>query len=100
MPVTESDTPTAPTPETISFQYDWNDDEPLSMRVVSAVAELTGCDPLALDRIYDRIDPDALEALFDPGPETSRTEGHVRFRYGGCEITVYGDGFTVVRFLV
>lgn len=65
--------------------------EPLSQAVVEAVARAEDVDPLDLDvPLYEAVDPDALDALFQSG-ETG-VEGHVRFRYYGYEVAVGAGG--------
>lgn len=63
--------------------------ESVTEAVVSAVAEAKKSDPLSLDPLYDAVDPDALDALFEsdrvaPGDSQRR----VSFTYCGCEVTV------------
>jgi len=61
----------------------------LTERIVEASADVAGSDSLDLPPLYDAVDPDALEALYDrdgtDGPE-------VKFTYAGCGVTVHGDG--------
>ena len=59
--------------------------ESLSHTVVYAVAELNDVDPLDLnERLYDCIDPDALDRLFSgSGPC-----GTVQFTMAGCHVEV------------
>lgn len=65
--------------------------EPISQSVVDAVAGAEGVDPLDLeDPLYEVVDPDALDALFQS--ESAAVEGHVEFRYYGYEVTVTGSG--------
>lgn len=66
---------------------------PVSQRVISAVAELTGTDPVALEPLYDAVDPDALDALFATGQGRSqRASRRVEFSYNGCDVEVSADG--------
>jgi hypothetical protein len=59
--------------------------EPLSHAVVVAVAEQNGVDPLDLnERLYDCIDPDALDALFT----AEGACGTVQFVMAGCHVEV------------
>lgn len=61
----------------------------VSERVILAVADEHGVDPVELDPMYWSLDPDALDALFrDRKTETLQ----VRFRLWGCEVVVDGDG--------
>lgn len=52
--------------------------------VIEAVAEVTDSDPLDLPPLYEAVDPDALNSLFN-GSETSN---QVRFQYAGFEVVV------------
>jgi len=72
--------------------------EPLSHAVVVAVAELNGVDPLELgERLYDCIDPDALDTLFaSTGGDTC---GTVQFTMAGCHVDVSADGHLQVEWL-
>lgn len=66
---------------------------PVSQRVTHAVAEETDTDPFDLDPLFDVIDPESLNALFEPTNRGSqRTTGSVAFDYAGCEVTVSADG--------
>jgi hypothetical protein len=69
-----------------------------SMRVIEAVSEAIDEDPRRMDPLYESIDPDALDRLFEPvsaGTRQSST-GRVTFHFEGCEVTVHADGRTVV----
>ena len=70
---------------------------PPSIRVVEAVAEREGIDPLeASPPLHDAIDPTALDALFAPTRSGRRTDGSVSFTYLGHEVRVDGDGRVAV----
>lgn len=56
-------------------------------RVIRAVANGTGTDPLELPPLAATIDPDALNALI-----RTLSDGEVSFRYAGCAVTVDGSG--------
>lgn len=69
-----------------------NDVKPVSLRVVEKVAEATDTDPMNLEPLYERIDPDSLDGLFsDPNPMDNRRVGHVSFTMAGCEVVVWAD---------
>lgn len=61
--------------------------------VVQAVAAAKGVDPMQLQPLYDVVDLDALDALFqrtaDGAPATT---GSVRFEYAGKTVVVHSDG--------
>lgn len=66
---------------------------PLSQRVIHAVAEETGTDPFDLNPLFNVVDPENLDALFEPtNTGYQRTTGSVAFEYAGCEVTVSADG--------
>jgi len=58
--------------------------------VIYAVANAVGVDPIDLDPLYDTIDPEAVDALFDDG-----FEGRLAFTYEGHDVVVTSDGPTV-----
>lgn len=64
----------------------------ISNAVVSAVAEATGTDPTEMDPLYNVVDPDALESLFQSaGPASVPSSRRVEFEYWGCEVVVTAD---------
>lgn len=71
-----------------------NSNQPLSTRVIEAIASRKGVDPIDLDEpLYTVVDTEALDALFFPGRvDDSRTEGRVTFRYDEHVVTVFSDG--------
>jgi len=72
----------------------WTDPaRPVSQRVVDRVAAVTGKDPLEMEALYERIDPDGLNRLFsDDPPRPSRDRGYVAFPMAGCQVLVHADG--------
>ncbi|NHN58079.1 MULTISPECIES: HalOD1 output domain-containing protein [Halorussus] len=74
-------------------------DRPLSAAVIDAVADAADVDPAELGTpLYDKIDPDALDSLFsDRYDGAPRGSGRVVFDLRGYEVTVYSDGYVVVR---
>jgi len=63
-----------------------------SERVIDAVADATDSDPTDVGPLYHVVDPDALDRLFAPTHRGAVRAGHVQFTFGGCEVTVRGDG--------
>ena len=74
-------------------------DQPLSAAVINAVADAADVDPAEIGTpLYDEIDPDALDNLFsDRHNGMPRGSGHVVFSLLDYEVTVYSDGYVVVR---
>lgn len=61
-----------------------------SMAVVNAVAARRNADPLELPPLYEWIDPEALDALFDPPEEAA--DRRFEFVYDGHLVTIDGTG--------
>lgn len=71
---------------------DTEDTRPLSHRVVMEVADEMGTDPTQLEPLFDSIDPDALDKLFDARTEaTERGVTQLSFTYEGHQIVVERD---------
>ena len=62
-----------------------------SMAVVTFVAALEDVDPPALSPLFDVVDPDALDSVYESITANS-PDGRVVLRYEGYEITLSGDG--------
>lgn len=75
-------------------QYDWDDSVSLSTVVIESVSEVAGKSPELLgDPLYDYVDPDALDQLFEPLRGSRQREGgRVAFEFAGYLVTVRGDG--------
>ena len=68
------------------------DDSP-SEAVVTTVAALDGVPPTELAPLYDAVEPDALDALFDHAERQDRPgDQRLCFAYAGYDVTVCGDG--------
>lgn len=73
----------------------WTEDEPVSTRVIAAVADACDVDPLELPPLGDVLDPDALDQLFNSF-DSRIGPGRVDFMMAGCEVVVHSDGEVVV----
>ena len=86
-----------PETETAVVAHDWESDVSLSTTIVSTITDLSGREPEELDRLYDRIDPDSLETIFEPANgSTHRNGGRVSFQLDAYAITVHASGTVVV----
>ena len=64
-----------------------------SEAVIDAVANAEGVEPTDLRPLYDALDPDALDSLFQPRGHASRsTRGQITFEYHGYEVHVDESG--------
>jgi len=59
----------------------------VSERIVEAVADAKDVSSLELDPLYDVVDPDAMDGLFQAG-----AAGRIEFVYEGCKVVVHADG--------
>lgn len=72
------------------------DATPLSVSIVEAVADRAEVSPSSLPPLFDVVDPDALEALFDCQGDGARS-GAVEFTYAGYSVVVrYDESRTIV----
>lgn len=72
----------------VESALDHHNDSP-SLRVIDALATTTGTDPLELDPLYEAVDPEALDKLFQ---DDSGAFAVVSFEYEGHSVEVRGDG--------
>ena len=76
--------------------HDWSGEESVVGAIVTAITELTGRDEI--EPVHERIDPDALEALFRPIDEgRRREEGYVTFPLAGFDVTVDANGLILIE---
>lgn len=78
--------------------YERDVDETTAEAVVAAVSSATGTPTTEMDPIYDRVDPDALDALFRhvDGKDPGRADRHVVFHYESRRVRVNADGRVLV----
>lgn len=80
----------------VRILHDWSGEESLVSTIVTAIAELTG--DASIEPVHDRVDPDALEALFRPiSPDRRRDTGHVTFTLSGFDVTVDANGMILIE---
>lgn len=66
-------------------------DARMSDRVITAVANMKGTDPINLDPLYEVIEPDALNALYKRDElGRARSPERIEFTYCGCEVVIAG----------
>lgn len=71
-------------------------EETVSERVIDAVSEATGTDPVELEPLYNVVDPDALNAIFASGGAGESSDTELRFTMAGCDVLVRDGGNVVV----
>lgn len=82
-----------------SVCHNWKEDESPTLSVINTVAAVTGTPPVSLRPLYETIDPDALDALFESAsrPDRQSSQLSVSFRYEGCDVVVRWNGKLLVR---
>ena len=78
-------------------RHDFDGDDRVSTSVVLAVSNALAADPTDLDtRLYDALDPDALDRLFADDARGG-SPCRLTFALAGCSVTVRSDGWIHVR---
>ncbi len=71
--------------------------EDVSTAVIMAISEATGTPATELPPMYDAIDPDALDAIFQgPVDARPRTGIAVTFTMAGCTVDICDGAVTVI----
>ncbi|GCF16004.1 hypothetical protein Harman_39390 [Haloarcula mannanilytica] len=72
--------------------------ESVSEAVVEAVSEVEDCPPRSLPPLYNTVNPEALDKLFNRtnNAVTERT-GHFTFQYSDSIVTVGEDGYLTIQ---
>jgi hypothetical protein len=74
-----------------------NDTQSPSEKVVTKLAAAKGIDPTEVEPLFNSLDPDALDIIFEnlaQGPD--REQGKVEFTHAGHSITVRADGSVAI----
>lgn len=80
----------------VRILHDWSGETSIVSTIVNAVAELSG--RTSIEPVHDRIDTDALEALFQPVSEDRRRdEGYVTFPIEEFDVTVDANGMILIE---
>lgn len=74
----------------------FSDTTDVATSVLLAVAATTDSRTDDLPSLYEVVDPDALNALFDGGPiHPAGNDVEVTFAFAGCQVSVREDGVSV-----
>ena len=95
----ESDGNSADDVDVYHVQHELGTDRSLSTTVTMAVADVAGVEPSDIpEQLYDVIDPEALDALFEPKDSGApRRGGRLTFSLYGHHVTVRGNGSVTVQ---
>ncbi len=81
--------------QTHRFTHD-PQEQSIVVSIIRAVASVSGVDPLSVKpRLYDVVDPDALETLLSA--DSTGSDVRISFPFGSCAVTVTAAGTIIVR---
>jgi len=69
------------------MEYTRNPETSMTVAVVEAVSSVRNCEPTALPPLYDVVDTDALDAMFDPD-STGERDCRVSFVFDDHRVTI------------
>lgn len=77
---------TAEDPDALQ-RWDDSSDASLAETIVKAIATVKGVSPMEVPPLYDSVDPDAVESLFE------HSDSHrIQFRHAGFDVVVTASG--------
>lgn len=83
--------------DTHHLHHEWTGAEPVSEKVVDAVAEYEDTDADALPPLADAVDPTALDSLFGSTSDDACTAGCVTFSYYGYTVLAQSTGRIMIK---
>lgn len=83
--------------DTHHLHHEWTEAEPVSEKVVTAIAEYEEEDADALPPLEDAVNPTALDTLFGSTAEDACAAGCVTFSYFGYTILVQSTGQIIIK---
>lgn len=92
-----SDIDSDPQAEVHRVEYDPEIDDSLCYTLVRSVGAITNDEPLAVEPLYNSVDPDALEAFVRSLRRSNEERGSVEFPLHGCHVMVQGNGTIEIR---
>ena len=81
-----------PSTETYRTVHNWNQHDSISTTLIEAVSAVVGEQSTTLPPLFESVDPDALDSVFEPTTATPRTAGRISIPYAGFLVTIYADG--------
>ena len=73
--------------------FEWTTTEGPSTTLVSAVSTVAGVDPLDMEQLYEVVDPDSLDTLFNSSRyNRAPPNGSVQFEYLGYWVVIKANG--------
>ena len=78
----------------LMIEHEFSENETATVAVIDTVAAVTGTRPTDLPPLYEAVDPDALDSLFESFERRSSETLRVEFSYHGVTVVVR-DGLEV-----
>lgn len=72
--------------------FDWTDAESVTAAIIDAVAAASNSSPTELEPLFDTVDPDALDQIFETAPRSVLAGPIVEFPYQGMVIQISATG--------
>lgn len=80
------------------MEYQIDPDETVPDAIMEAARLYEQCDSVARASLFDVVDPDALDALFEPtNGSAQRSIGHVSFVFNDCRVTIEHGDYLMIR---
>lgn len=76
----------------VDTRFDSGGRAPIAKVLVEALAEVEGVPATEIPPLFETIDVDALERLFERGEQLAEAETILSFRYGKWNVFVHADG--------
>ncbi|AXR78200.1 HalOD1 output domain-containing protein [Natrarchaeobaculum sulfurireducens] len=76
------------------IEYEFSENKTATAAIIDTVAAVTGTRPTELPPLYDAVDPEALDSLFESFEQRSSETLRVEFSYHGMTVVVR-DGLEV-----
>lgn len=83
--------------DTHHLHHEWTAAEPVSEKVVNAIAEYEGVNADALPPLDDSVNPAALDTLFGSTSDDACKAGCVTFSYFGYTVLVQSTGQIIIK---
>lgn len=79
--------------DTYRVTHDFAETTTITDTVSLALEEVVAVEELALSQtLYELLDPDGLDRIFEPTARTPRNNGHVAFSIDGVDVVVHASG--------
>lgn len=76
----------------IDAKYEIDCNKTPTESIIDAVATAAGTEPISLSPLYETIDPDAIDRIFERAEEIGDAETVLSFEYEGWQVFVRADG--------